>query len=204
MLQMPVGCVVYLRGSHSVRLQPRETWNRNMKMFLLMADSRVRCCRYWRGVRGVGELRAAPLFSNTRQISQSHERSRMLPEWFWKPSYVLEEYQVQPRSRTLPEAYGRFQKFPEGFQKIHTFYVDVPVNLDLACFRNISRTREYMPRRDGFFSTATQTSCCNRIQRSNRVRLLVVSTHDFPDTPHLYDPRKAPDPIKLQIQLRCP
>ena len=40
-----------------------------------------------------------------------------------------------------------------------------------------------MPLRDGFFSTATQTSCCNRIQRSNRVRLLVVSTHDFPDTP---------------------
>ena len=39
-----------------------------------------------------------------------------------------------------------------------------------------------MPLRDGFFSTATQTSCCNRIQRSNRVRLLVVSTHDFPDT----------------------
>ena len=38
-----------------------------------------------------------------------------------------------------------------------------------------------MPLRDGFFSTATQTSCCNRIQRSNRVRLLVVSTHDFPD-----------------------
>ena len=37
-----------------------------------------------------------------------------------------------------------------------------------------------MPLRDGFFSTATQTSCCNRIQRSNRVRLLVVSTHDFP------------------------
>ena len=101
---------------------------------------------------------------------------------FWKPSYVLEEYQLQPRSRTLPEAYRRFQKFPEGFQKLHTFYVDVPVNLDLACFRNISRTREYMPLRDGFFSTATQTSCCNRIQRSNRVRLLVVSTHDFPDT----------------------
>ena len=42
-----------------------------------------------------------------------------------------------------------------------------------------------MPLRDGFFSTATQTSCCNRIQRSNRVRLLVVSTHDFPDT-HLH------------------
>ena len=39
-----------------------------------------------------------------------------------------------------------------------------------------------MPLRDGFFSTATQTSCCNRIQRSNRVRLLVVSTHDFPDS----------------------
>ena len=38
-----------------------------------------------------------------------------------------------------------------------------------------------MPLRDGFFSTATQTSCCNRIQRSNRVRLLLVSTHDFPD-----------------------
>ena len=38
-----------------------------------------------------------------------------------------------------------------------------------------------MPLKDGFFSTATQTSCCNRIQRSNRVRLLVVSTHDFPD-----------------------
>ena len=38
-----------------------------------------------------------------------------------------------------------------------------------------------MPLRDGFFSTATQTSCCNRIQRSNRVRLLVVSAHDFPD-----------------------
>ena len=111
----------------------------------------------------MGELRAAPLFSNTGQISQSHERSR---------------------SRTLPEAYRRFQKFPEGFQKLHTFYVDVPVNLDLACFRNISRTREYMPLRDGFFSTATQTSCCNRIQRSNRVRLLVVSTHDFPDIPN--------------------
>ena len=42
-----------------------------------------------------------------------------------------------------------------------------------------------MPLRDGFFSTATQTSCCNRIQRSNRVRLLVVSTHDFPDIGHL-------------------
>ena len=42
-----------------------------------------------------------------------------------------------------------------------------------------------MPLRDGFFSTATQTSCCNRIQRSNRVRLLVVSTHDFPDSQHL-------------------
>ena len=41
-----------------------------------------------------------------------------------------------------------------------------------------------MPLRDGFFSTATQTSCCNRIQRSNRVRLLVVSTHDFPDKTH--------------------
>ena len=41
-----------------------------------------------------------------------------------------------------------------------------------------------MPLRDGFFSTATQTSCCNRIQRSNRVRLLVVSTHDFPDISH--------------------
>ena len=117
---MPLGCIAYLRGSHSVRLQPRETWNRNMKMFLLVG--------------------------------------------------------------TLPEASRRFQKFPEGFQKLHTFYVDVPVNLDLACFRNISRTREYMPLRDGFFSTATQTSCCNRIQRSNRVRLLVVSTHDFPDS----------------------
>ena len=102
--------------------------------------------------------------------------------WASLASYVLEEYQLQPRSRTLPEASRRFQKFPEGFQKLHTFYVDVPVNLDLACFRNISRTREYMPLRDGFFSTATQTSCCNRIQRSNRVRLLVVSTHDFPDT----------------------
>ena len=42
-----------------------------------------------------------------------------------------------------------------------------------------------MPLRDGFFSTATQTSCCNRIQRSNRVRLLVVSTHDFPDKGHV-------------------
>ena len=82
----------------------------------------------------MGELRAAPLFSNTGQISQSHERSRMLPEWIsGSPSYVLEEYQLQPRSRTLPEAYRRFQKFPEGFQKLHTFYVDVPVNLDLAC-----------------------------------------------------------------------
>ena len=45
-----------------------------------------------------------------------------------------------------------------------------------------------MPLRDGFFSTATQTSCCNRIQRSNRVRLLVVSTHDFPDT---FDPHQT-------------
>ena len=43
-----------------------------------------------------------------------------------------------------------------------------------------------MPLRDGFFSTATQTSCCNRIQRSNRVRLLVVSTHDFPDSGGVY------------------
>ena len=43
-----------------------------------------------------------------------------------------------------------------------------------------------MPLRDGFFSTATQTSCCNRIQRSNRVRLLVVSTHDFPDICFIY------------------
>ena len=50
-----------------------------------------------------------------------------------------------------------------------------------------------MPLRDGFFSTATQTSCCNRIQRSNRVRLLVVSTHDFPDTlPAASDLKNAP------------
>ena len=46
-----------------------------------------------------------------------------------------------------------------------------------------------MPLRDGFFSTATQTSCCNRIQRSNRVRLLVVSTHDFPDNRYAIAPR---------------
>ena len=46
-----------------------------------------------------------------------------------------------------------------------------------------------MPLRDGFFSTATQTSCCNRIQRSNRVRLLVVSTHDFPDKFYREGPR---------------
>ena len=74
--------------------------------------------------------------------------------------------------------------------------LDVPVNLDLACFRNISRTREYMPLRDGFFSTATQTSCCNRIQRSNRVRLLVVSTHDFPD---MDQPDKVANPAHGQL-----
>ena len=58
-----------------------------------------------------------------------------------------------------------------------------------------------MPLRDGFFSTATQTSCCNRIQRSNRVRLLVVSTHDFPDT---RTDRGELDTFQSRVDWTCP
>ena len=57
-----------------------------------------------------------------------------------------------------------------------------------------------MPLRDGFFSTATQTSCCNRIQRSNRVRLLVVSTHDFPD---IVFPAEGPRTASIQKGFDC-
>ena len=110
----------------------------------LLTDSQVRFCLCrWR-VRRVGELKAGPLFSNTTKISQSHKRSRMIPEWFWKVFYILEAAtSIGNASRSLQN----FQKLLAGFQKLHTFNVNVTVNLDLSCFRNISRTREYMLRR---------------------------------------------------------